>query len=94
MAESNMSALANINTSAYYPRIVISITDNGCGIPEDIQTRIFDPFVTTKPVGKGTGLGLSISYEIVVNKHQGNFKCKSVLGEGTEFLLEIPIKQS
>ncbi|MEH2326002.1 MAG: GAF domain-containing protein [Nostoc sp.] len=73
--------------------VVIRILDNGLGIPETLKARICDPFFTTKPVGKGTGLGLSISYQIVVDKHSGVFKCDSVPGLGTEFWIEIPIKQ-
>ncbi|MDZ8027717.1 MAG: GAF domain-containing protein [Nostoc sp. DedQUE11] len=73
--------------------VVIRITDNGPGIPEDLKVRICDPFFTTKPVGKGTGLGLSISYQIVVDKHGGIFKCESQPGLGTEFWIEIPITQ-
>ncbi|MBD2565216.1 MULTISPECIES: sensor histidine kinase [Nostoc] len=74
--------------------VIISIKDNGIGIPEKVKTRLFDPFFTTKPVGKGTGLGLSISYQIIVNKHQGKIKCISELGKGTEFIIEIPIQQT
>jgi signal transduction histidine kinase len=70
---------------------VIRIVDNGSGIPETIRQKIFDPFFTTKPVGSGTGLGLSISYQIVVEKHQGHLACNSVVGEGTEFVVEIPL---
>ncbi|MEH2383035.1 MAG: GAF domain-containing protein [Nostoc sp.] len=73
--------------------VVIRIADNGPGIPEPLKARICDPFFTTKPVGKGTGLGLSISYQIVVDKHRGVFKCDSESGLGTEFWIEIPIKQ-
>ncbi len=73
--------------------VVIRIVDNGPGIPEALRARICDPFFTTKPVGKGTGLGLSISYQIVVDKHGGVFKCDSQPGLGTEFWIEIPIKQ-
>ncbi|MEA5503624.1 GAF domain-containing protein [Halotia wernerae UHCC 0503] len=71
--------------------VVIYITDNGGGIPEDVQKKVFDPFFTTKPVGKGTGLGLSISYQIVVDKHSGIFKCDSQPGVGTQFWVEIPV---
>ncbi|OIP78103.1 MAG: hypothetical protein AUK48_02240 [Oscillatoriales cyanobacterium CG2_30_44_21] len=71
--------------------VIISIADNGHGIPEQILGQLFDPFFTTKPVGKGTGLGLSISYQIVVEKHQGKLECLSKIGEGTEFRIEIPI---
>ncbi|MEH2413425.1 sensor histidine kinase [Nostoc sp.] len=73
--------------------VVISIKDNGSGITEEVKTRLFDPFFTTKPVGKGTGLGLSISYQIVVDKHKGKIKCVSAPKKGTEFVIEIPIKQ-
>ncbi|TVU53941.1 MAG: GAF domain-containing protein [Arthrospira sp. PLM2.Bin9] len=68
----------------------ISISDNGPGIPSNIQASIFDPFFTTKPVGLGTGLGLSISYQIVVEKHQGKINCCSEPGQGTEFRITIP----
>lgn len=70
---------------------VIRIADNGAGINADIIPQIFDPFFTTKPVGRGTGLGLSISHEIIVEKHQGQLQCVSNPGQGTEFIVEIPI---
>ncbi len=72
-------------------QVIIQISDNGPGIPESYQQRLFDPFFTTKPVGKGTGLGLSISYQIVVEKHGGQLQCISALGEGTEFIIKIPV---
>jgi PAS domain S-box-containing protein len=71
--------------------IVIRISDNGIGMTEEIQEKIFDPFFTTKPVGSGTGLGLAISHQIIVEKHKGNIQCFSVPGQGTEFILELPI---
>lgn len=71
--------------------IVIRIADNGAGIPVEFKERIFDPFFTTKPVGEGTGLGLSISYQIVVEKHGGQVQCLSELGQGTEFVVQIPL---
>ncbi len=71
--------------------IEIHISDNGTGIPENVKQRLFDPFFTTKPVGKGTGLGLSISYQIVVEKHGGQLQCVSTFGQGTEFIIKIPI---
>ena len=74
--------------------IRICIADNGSGIPEEVKSKLFDPFFTTKEIGKGTGLGLSISYQIIVDKHRGKLSCQSVLGEGTEFMIEIPIRQS
>ena len=74
--------------------IQIRIADNGFGIPEAIQSRIFDPFFTTKAVGKGTGMGLAISYQIVTERHKGHLQCTSTLGQGTEFVIEIPIQQT
>ena len=74
-------------------QIRITIADNGTGIPADVLPRIFDLFFTTKPIGKGTGLGLAISYQIIVEKHGGSLQCHSIPGQGTEFAIEIPIKQ-
>ncbi|MEC4812992.1 MAG: ATP-binding protein [Scytonema sp. PMC 1069.18] len=74
--------------------IVIRIADNGSGMTEDVMRRIYDPFFTTKEVGKGTGLGMAISHQIVVNRHRGILKCRSQLGEGTEFWIQIPVSCS
>ena len=74
--------------------VQIMVIDNGCGIPENIRPYIFDPFFTTKPVGKGTGMGLSISYQIITEKHKGQLKCFSEVGQGTKFVIQIPIHQS
>ncbi|MBN3958680.1 ATP-binding protein [Nostoc sp. NMS8] len=71
-------------------KVIIRITDNGCGMTEAVKQKIFDPFFTTKPVGSGTGLGMSISYQII-NKHGGQLKCISEPLKGTEFIIEIPI---
>ncbi|KAF0143897.1 MAG: two-component system NtrC family sensor kinase [Nitrospirae bacterium] len=70
--------------------IYISISDTGCGIPQDKLNDIFEPFFTTKELGKGTGLGLSIAYNII-KKHNGDIKVDSKLGEGTTFTLRIPV---
>ena len=75
-------------------RAVVAIADNGPGMPEAVRQQLFDPFFTTKPVGKGTGLGLSISYQVVVEKHGGQLRCKSEPGKGTEFWIEIPLPQN
>jgi signal transduction histidine kinase len=72
-------------------KVAIKIKDNGTGMSEEVQSRIFDHLFTTKAVGKGTGLGLSISRQIVVEIHGGSLSCNSVLGEGTEFALVIPL---
>ncbi len=70
--------------------VVIRIKDNGCGMSEDVKNKIFDHLFTTKAVGKGTGLGLAISRQIVEEKHRGQLICHSEIGEGTEFVIEIP----
>ncbi|MEP0872037.1 ATP-binding protein [Trichocoleus desertorum AS-A10] len=75
-------------------RVVVQIADNGPGMSASVQQRLLDPFFTTKPVGKGTGLGMSISYQIVVEKHGGSLECISAPGEGTEFVIEVPMRQS
>ncbi|MDZ8225742.1 AAA family ATPase [Nostoc sp. ChiVER01] len=71
----------------------ISIADNGTGISEDVKARIFDHLFTTKGVGKGTGLGLAIARQIVEEVHLGKIEVNSVLGEGTEFVIYIPITE-
>jgi len=71
----------------------IKIADDGCGIPENIRSKIFDPFFTSKPVGSGTGLGLSITYKIITELHHGSIEVDSVVGKGSTFILSIPKKQ-
>jgi len=80
-----------ISTEAASGQVVVKIRDNGPGIPEEIKGRLFDPFFTTKPIGQGTGLGLSISYQII-QKHQGAIAVNSALGQGSEFVITLPIK--
>ncbi|MBZ8182581.1 urea ABC transporter substrate-binding protein [Oscillatoria salina] len=74
-------------------KVQIHIGDNGPGISSERISQMFEPFFTTKPIGKGTGLGLSISHQIIVEKHQGKIECFSQPGEGTEFIIELPISQ-
>jgi signal transduction histidine kinase len=69
---------------------VVSIGDTGCGIPEEIRSRIFDAFFTTKAAGEGTGLGLDIVRKIV-EKHQGRIEVDSEVGRGTTFTVRLPI---
>ncbi len=71
--------------------VKIRIYDNGLGMTEAVCEQIFEPFFTTKPVGKGAGIGLAMSHEIVVEKHGGKLTCISAPGEGTEFIIEIPL---
>ncbi|MGD1913531.1 MAG: ATP-binding protein [Rivularia sp. (in: cyanobacteria)] len=89
-----LAPIINISTKVLnYQRIAIHIADNGLGMTEEVRAKIFNPFFTTKPVGKGTGLGLAVSYQVVVDRHHGELKCSSTPGEGTEFIIEIPVKQ-
>ncbi|MBC7972714.1 MAG: HAMP domain-containing histidine kinase [Verrucomicrobia bacterium] len=81
-----------IQTESLGQSVAIRIADNGLGVSQAVQQRLFDPFFTTKPVGKGIGLGLSISYQIVTEKHRGQLVCRSILGQGSEFCIEIPVQ--
>ncbi|MDB9493040.1 ATP-binding protein [Spirulina major CS-329] len=74
--------------------VEVAIADNGPGMDAADQNRLFDPFFTTKAIGKGTGLGLSISYQIVTEKHQGKLLCHSAVGQGSTFIIQIPLRQS
>jgi two-component system, NtrC family, sensor kinase len=71
--------------------VEIVIADNGSGIPDHVKPHIFNPFFTTKPVGKGTGMGMAISYKIITQNHRGKLECRSTPGEGTEFVIQVPV---
>jgi hypothetical protein len=71
-------------------RIVAEVADTGSGIPSEHLARIYDPFFTTKSIGRGTGLGLSITYGIV-HEHEGTIGCESAVGQGTRFILKLPM---
>lgn len=87
----NYEPKVTIKTSREGTRLVLTIRDNGTGIPADAIDKIFNPFFTTKPTGQGTGLGLSISYDIIAKGHQGDIKVDSKPGEFTEFRIYLPI---
>ncbi len=91
-AAQSMESLGEIiiRTDCHEGRIMVSISDTGCGILPEKLDRIFEPFFTTKDVGKGTGLGLSIAYDIV-KKHGGEIKVESQVGIGTTFKIIIPV---
>ena len=82
-----------ITTEQMSQEIIIKIGDNGTGMTDAVSKQIFNPFFTTKPVGQGTGMGLSNSFQIVTQKHAGQLTCKSVLEQGSEFIIQIPIVQ-
>lgn len=71
--------------------VAIRIADNGTGIPEHVQAKVFDPFFATKAVGRGTGQGLSISRSIVVDAHGGTLSFETECGRGTAFIIRLPI---
>jgi signal transduction histidine kinase len=80
-----------ISTQNMNGTIVVTVKDNGSGISEENIEKIFQPFFTTKPTGKGTGLGLSLAYDIVTKGHGGNMEVESMVGEGTTFIVKLPI---
>lgn len=73
--------------------IVVTVTDNGSGMPGEVCEKVFDPFFTTKEVGSGSGQGLAIAYDTVVNGHGGSIGVTSTLNEGTTFVVRIPIER-
>ncbi|MCL6257815.1 ATP-binding protein [Aquiflexum sp. TKW24L] len=81
----------SISTFMAGDKVGIRISDNGIGIPTEIQEKIFEPFFTTKPTGEGTGLGLSLSYEIVTHGHNGSLKLEKKNGEGASFVILLPV---
>lgn len=92
IAENNVEeGTIKVSTRMENGSVVVSVADNGTGIPKDIQHRIFDPFFTTKEVGRGTGQGLSISHNIIVEKHGGRLYFETSPKHGTTFFIELPI---
>jgi two-component system NtrC family sensor kinase len=81
-----------LKTKKLSDKVEIRIKDNADGIPRDVLDKIFQPFFTTKPSGQGTGLGLSLSYDIITKGHGGHLAVDTKDGEGTEFIIELPIK--
>jgi PAS domain S-box-containing protein len=80
-----------IQTELGQQQVMITIVDNGPGIPEAIKSKIFDYLFTTKDVGKGTGLGLAIAHQIIVDTHGGRLAVQSDVGQGTEFCICLPL---
>ncbi|MES1215579.1 MAG: two-component regulator propeller domain-containing protein [Bacteroidota bacterium] len=79
-----------VSTKKIGDKVLISVKDNGKGIPKNIVDKIFQPFFTTKPTGQGTGLGLSLSYDII-KAHSGEIKVESREGEASEFIIQLPV---
>jgi two-component system NtrC family sensor kinase len=81
-----------VSTAAGDGVVLLTVSDNGEGIPPENLAKIFDPFFTTKPDGKGVGLGLAVSFGII-EAHGGDIEVKSAVGEGTTFTVSLPLEQ-
>jgi signal transduction histidine kinase len=89
--DSGNKGCIKVETRSAAEHVQIVISDTGCGVPSSIQNRIFDPFFTTKDVGKGTGQGLAIARTIVVERHGGRITFEPNAGQGTRFIVQLPI---
>jgi signal transduction histidine kinase len=72
-------------------QVIITVRDNGSGIPDSVMDKIIQPFFTTKPAGEGTGLGLSLIYDIIVKRQRGSITADSKVGKLTEFHIALPV---
>jgi len=97
-----VSEKAKLSANSYEPTVIVTtekigdkveikIRDNGTGIPQKVLDKIFQPFFTTKPTGQGTGLGLSLAYDIITKGHSGELKVETKEGEGSEFIIQLPV---
>jgi signal transduction histidine kinase len=91
VADGDETGRIRLRTTHERDRLLVEISDNGPGIPEEIQDRIFEPFFTTKDVGKGAGFGLDVSYRIVVGRHGGDIRIVSKPGD-TRFQVRLPME--
>ena len=89
-ATENYEPTVAVSTKKINDKLEIKVTDNGNGIPQKVLDKIFQPFFTTKPTGQGTGLGLSLAYDIV-KAHGGELKVETKEGEGSEFIIQLPL---
>ncbi|GAA4399146.1 hypothetical protein GCM10023187_10560 [Nibrella viscosa] len=89
-AESDYQPIVWVSTQQVNGYFELRVKDNGTGIPEEIISKIYQPFFTTKPTGQGTGLGLSLSYDIVTKGHGGEMALESEVGAGSTFTVKIP----
>jgi signal transduction histidine kinase len=81
----------SVHTKRQSENIEIIVHDNGTGMSPKVAEKVFQPFFTTKPTGEGTGLGLSLSYDIITKGHGGQLKVESKEGEGSTFVVQLPI---
>ncbi|MEO7048430.1 MAG: ATP-binding protein, partial [Ferruginibacter sp.] len=85
----NYQPTVSVTTKKFENNIIITVSDNGNGVPQNIVDKIFQPFFTTKPTGQGTGLGLSLSYDIV-KAHGGEIKVETEMKKGSTFIIQLP----
>ncbi|RYF70768.1 MAG: two-component sensor histidine kinase [Cytophagaceae bacterium] len=90
--EANYQPTVTVQTQVVGKKVEIRVRDNGTGIPDEVRSKIFQPFFTTKPTGSGTGLGLSLSYDIVTKGHGGTLDVDSEAGQFTEFRITLPMQ--
>ncbi len=90
-ASADYKPTVTVSTSLDGDQVVITVKDNGMGIPDAVKDKIMQPFFTTKPTGEGTGLGLSLSYDIVVKGHSGEILVNNSVGGGAEFVIKLPL---
>jgi C4-dicarboxylate-specific signal transduction histidine kinase len=88
-SEEKIEKRLEIETFAIRNQVIVHVTDTGCGMSNEVASKILEPFFTTKKIGKGTGLGVSISYGIVQD-YDGTIDIESAIGEGTTFILKFP----
>jgi len=88
----NYEPTVSVSTKKADDKVIITVADNGNGIPQKHLGKIFQPFFTTKPTGQGTGLGLSLAYDIV-KTHGGEIKVETTEGKGSEFIIQLPAKE-
>ena len=91
VASADYQPTVTVSTTQSNGHTEIWVSDNGTGMPQSVKAKIFQPFFTTKPTGEGTGLGLSLSYDIVTKGHNGSLLVESQAGEGTQFVLQLPV---
>lgn len=92
-ASSDYNPTIDVEVKTENSNLVISISDNGEGMTDDVKERLFENFFTTKPVGQGTGLGMGITRDIIENRHNGKLSFDSKSGEGTTITFTLPISR-
>jgi two-component system NtrC family sensor kinase len=89
--EPGYAPAVRVSTHRENGQVTLWVTDNGTGMPAEVQAKIFQPFFTTKPAGEGTGLGLSLAYDIIAQGHGGALRVESQEGQGTTFIVALPL---